>query len=223
MSGEDQNRLVKSQHNRQKNNRKFRNFLIKVGLIYILISSGLFALFAVLLEDHAYHDMSRDEVHHISQMVFESMYTAMVAGAGRQGIEAAAKRMEATGPGLITSVIRGETIARLFGDSEVDAMRRRNDLAIVGVFKKAEEAMIRKDQRIRFLYPAKFRDQCKQCHVNSTPGEVAAVVEVIYPVSDLKVSTRYVNKLMLVYFITSFIVLIVFLIWSYKHEEQWSE
>ncbi|MDJ0881315.1 MAG: hypothetical protein QNJ56_06655 [Gammaproteobacteria bacterium] len=223
MSGEDQNRLVKSQHNRQKNNRKFRNFLIKVGLIYILISSGLFVLFAVLLEDHAYDDMSRDEVHHISQMVFESMYTAMVAGAGRQGIEAAAKRMEATGPGLITSVIRGETIARLFGDSEVDAMRRRNDLAIVGVFKKAEEAMIRKDQRIRFLYPAKFRDQCKQCHVNSTPGEVAAVVEVIYPVSDLKVSTRYVNKLMLVYFITSFIVLIVFLIWSYKHEEQWSE
>ncbi len=223
MSGEDQNRLVKSQHNRQKNNRKFRNFLIKVGLIYILISSGLFVLFAVLLEDHAYDDMSRDEVHHISQMVFESMYTAMVAGAGRQGIEAAAKRMEATGPGLITSVIRGETIARLFGDSEVDAMRRRNDLAIVGVFKKGEEAMIRKDQRIRFLYPAKFRDQCKQCHVNSTPGEVAAVVEVIYPVSDLKVSTRYVNKLMLVYFITSFIVLIVFLIWSYKHEEQWSE
>ena len=223
MSGEDQNRLVKSQHNRQKNNRKFRNFLIKVGLIYILISSGLFVLFAVLLEDHAYDDMSRDEVHHISQMVFESMYTAMVAGAGRQGIEAAAKRMEATGPGLITSVIRGETIARLFGDSEVDAMRRRNDLAIVGVFKKAEEAMIRKEQRIRFLYPAKFRDQCKQCHVNSTPGEVAAVVEVIYPVSDLKVSTRYVNKLMLVYFITSFIVLIVFLIWSYKHEEQWSE
>lgn len=210
------------QQTRQRNTRKFRSFLIKVGLVYALISLGLFYLFASLLEDHGYDDMSRDEIHHISQMVFESMYTAMLGGQGRVGIEAAATRMNGTGPGMITSVVRGETIEQLFGETKIDSLRRRNDLAIFDVFKTGKENMIHKDERVRFLYPAVFREQCKQCHTNSTAGEVAAVVEIIYPIKDLKVSTRYVNKLMMAYFIISFLVLIGFLSWSYKHEEQWS-
>lgn len=207
----------------QKNTRKFQIFLIKVGLAYALISIGLFYLFSTLLEDHAYDDMSRDEVHHISEMVFESMFTAMLSGQGREGIESAARRMSATGPGFLISIIRGEPVAELFGENKIDSMRRINDLAIFDVFKSGKEKMIQKDKRIRFLYPAAFRQQCQQCHTNSTPGQIAAVVEIIYPISDLKVSTRYVNKLMLAYFMTGFIVLIIFLTWTYRHEEHWAD
>jgi hypothetical protein len=207
---------------RKKNIHKFRNFLIKVGLVYVVFSLALFYLFSKLLEDHAYDDMSRDEIHQISQMVFESMYTAMLGGLGREGVEAAANRMNSTGPGMLTSVIRGKALTELFGENKVDSMRRLNDLAIFDVFKTGEEKMIQKNQRVRFLYPAKFREQCKRCHTNATTGDVAAVVEIIYPINDPKVSTHYVNKLMLLYFLTSFVVLIVFLTWSYRHEEHWS-
>jgi hypothetical protein len=217
------NSSQKIQLARQKNARKFQAYLVKVGLIYVVVSLGLIYLFTYLLEDHAYEDMSRDEIHHISQMVFESMYTAMISGQGKEGIEAAAKRMESTGPGLVTSVIRGESIAELFGESQIDSLRRINDLAIFDVFVTGKDKLINKDKRVRFLYPAKFRDNCKQCHVNSTPGDVAAVVEIIYPINDLKVSTNYVNTLMLSYFIISFIVLIIFLIYTYHHEEHWSD
>ena len=198
--------------------RKFQNFLIKVGLVYIVISVGLFFLFSNLLRNHAYDDMSRDEIHHISEMVFESMYTAMLAGQGSEGIDAAARRMKATGPGMIISVVRGETIAQLFGEDKIDSMRRQNDLAIFDVFKNGKESMIQKEERIRYLYPAMFEEQCKQCHTNSTPGEVAAVVEIVYPITDLKVSTNYVNKLMLAYFVFSFLILIAFLSWRYRND-----
>lgn len=203
---------------KQRKARNLQKFLIKVGLVYIIFSIGLFYLFSALLKIHAYDDMSRDEIHHISQMVFESMYTAMLSGQGKEGIEAAARRMNNTGPGMLTTVIRGEIVAELFGEDSIDAMRRQNDLAISNVFKSASETMLRKDNRIRFLYPAIFREQCQQCHTNSKPGQVAAVVEVIYPINNLKVSTKYVDKLMLAYFAFSFVILIIFLSWSYRQE-----
>lgn len=216
-------KLEKNSQRYRRNTRKFQQFLIKVGLTYALISLALFYLFSTLLKDHAFDDMSRDEIHHISEMVFESMFTAMLSGQGSEGIEAAARRMSGTGPGLIISIVRGEPIAEQFGENKIDSMRRINDLAIFEVFKTSQEKMIRKDERVRFLYPALFREQCKQCHTNSSPGQVAAVVEIIYPINDLKVSTRYVDKLMLAYFIVSFIILIVFLSWTYRHEEHWAD
>ncbi len=199
-------------------NRKFQHLLIKVGMVYAVISIGLYFLFSAMLTNHAYDDMSKDEIRHISEMVFESMYTAMLAGSGKEGIEDAARRMNQTGPGMLISVIRGQTVAELFGDNETDNLRRKNDLAIIDVFKNKDEKMFRKDDRIRYLYPATFRDACQQCHTNSSPGQVAAVVEIIYPIQNLKVATDYVNNLMLVYFISTFVVLIGFLSWKYRQD-----
>jgi hypothetical protein len=151
------------------------------------------------------------------------MYSEMLAGKSRADIEKAAERMANTGPGMVVSVVRGPVVAELFGDNDVDSMRRRNDLAIFNTMKTGEELMIRKDDRVRFLYPARFREACQQCHLNSRPGQVAAVVEVIYPIRNLKVNTDYVNKLMIAYFLASLVVLIAFLSWTYRHEEHWSD
>jgi hypothetical protein len=198
-----------SQHGLQK-------LLIKVGIVYAVVSIALFFLFSSLMQNHAYQDMSKDEVRHISEMVFESMFTAMLGGQGTEGIEAAAQRMRDTGPGMTISVVRGDIVAANFGDDRVDALRRANDLEIIEVFKTAEEELIQKDNRLRYLYPAIFRQQCQQCHVNSLPGQVAAVVEIIYPISNLKVSTDYVEQLMMIYFAISFVVLMAFLGWRYR-------
>lgn len=198
--------------------RRFQHLLIKVGIAYAILSVCLYFLFSAMMRNHAYEDISRDEIHHVSQMVFESMYTAMLGGQGADGIESAARRMRDTGPGMLISVVRGPIVAEKYGDIKVDMMRRQNDLAIFDVFKTGQEHMIHKDDRVRFLYPAKFRAQCQECHEKSKPGDVAAVVEIIYPIVDLKVSTEYVNKLMLFYFLFSFVLLIGFLSWRYKSE-----
>jgi c-di-GMP phosphodiesterase len=198
--------------------RQFQHLLIKVGIVYAILSIGLYFLFSALMQNHAYKDMSKDEIHQISEMVFESMYTAMLAGQGVEGIESAAQRMRNTGPGMLITVVRGEIVAEKYGDNKIDQLRRINDLSIFQVFKTGKEDMIHKDKRVRFLYPAKFRQQCQECHENSKPGQVAAVVEIVYPIEDLKVSTDYVEKLMLSYFLFSFVVLIAFLSWRYKAE-----
>ncbi|MBC8209740.1 MAG: hypothetical protein H8E21_01635, partial [Gammaproteobacteria bacterium] len=183
-----EHREAESPQQIKKESQRVRHFLIKVSLIYVLVSVGLFFLFSNLLRNHAYDDMSRDEIHHISEMVFDSMYTAMLTGSGKAGIDAASKRMSKTGPGMQISVIRGEVIAEMFQEDKIDKMRRLNDLAIFDVLKTGQEQMIHMDQRIRFLYPALFSDQCTECHTNAKSGQAAAVVEIIYPISDLKVS-----------------------------------
>lgn len=209
-------RNISDPQEEKKVSRRVSHFLIKVGLVYVALSIGLFFVFSTLLRSHAYEDMSRDEIHHISQLVFETMYTAMLSGQGVKGINAASKRMSDTGPGMVISVIRGEVVAELFGEDKIDSMRRLNDLAIFDVFKTRNEKMIHQGDQMRFLYPALFEQQCQQCHLNSKPGQVAAVVEIIYPITNLKVSTRYVGKLMMAYFVASFIVLIIFLKMSYR-------
>ena len=211
-----EHREAESPQQIKKESQRVRHFLIKVSLIYVLVSVGLFFLFSNLLRNHAYDDMSRDEIHHISEMVFDSMYSAMLAGSGKAGIDAASKRMSKTGPGMQISVIRGEVIAEMFQEDKIDKMRRLNDLAIFDVLKTGQEQMIHMDQRIRFLYPALFSDQCTECHTNAKSGQAAAVVEIIYPISDLKVSTDYVNTLMLAYFSVSFVMLIIFINITYR-------
>ncbi len=201
-----------------KESRRVHHFLLKVGLVYSVISFCLYFVFAALLSNHAYDDMSNDEINHISEMVFESMYTAMLAGQDRAGIAAAAKRMDETGPGMKTSVIRGKVVAELFGEDELDKMRRLNDLAIFDVLNTGKEKVIQGDMGIRYLYPAHFKQQCLQCHLNSKPGMVAGVIEINYPIANRKVSTSDVELLMLAYFVSSFVVLIIFLIWSFRRK-----
>lgn len=215
MQDERRDETKNAQQIRQEAHR-VRHFLVKVGVVYAVLSVALYFAFSTLMSNHAYEDMSRDEIHHIAQMVFESMYTAMVSGKGKRAIEEASARLNTTGPGMQISIIRGKAIEDLFGENKVDKMRRLNDLAIFNVFKSGNEKMIHKDMQIRFLYPAIFQSRCQQCHTNAEPGHVAAVVEIIYPINDLKVSTDYVKTLMLAYFFCSFIVLIIFLKISFR-------
>lgn len=209
----------KSPRNSQKARHEYHrvhHFLVKVGLVYALISVGLYFLFATLMSNHAYDDMSKDEINHISEMVFEAMYTAMLAGQDRKGIAEASKRMDSTGPGMKTSVIRSEVVAELFGENKIDTMRRLNDLAIFDALKTGKDNVILEDMHIRYLYPAAFREPCLQCHLNAKPGQIAGVIEINYPITNLKVSTSYIESLMLAYFVASFIVLIIFLMWSFR-------
>ncbi len=198
--------------------RRFRRFLIKVGLAYAAVSVGLYFLFSALMVQHAYKDMGQDEVRHLSQMVFEAMFTAMLSGQSREGIEAAARRMSGTVPGMVTSIVRGEAVDRQFGENRLDALRRQNDRDIFEVFASGSERLIPKEGRLRYLYPARFREVCQQCHQGVTPGQVAGVIEIIYPIRNPKVSTGYVEKLMMTYFLVSFFVLILFLGWRYRRD-----
>lgn len=203
---------------KKKEHRQFHHFLLKVGIVYAVLSIILYFSFSRIMDDHAYEDISRDEIRQFSQMVFESSLTAMLALDSKQGIRAAPKRMERTGPGMTVNLIRGETVDELYGEDELGSMRRRNDLNIFDVFKNKKESTFRKGEYIRFLYPVLFQTGCLNCHKNAEIDQVSGVVEIIYPVKNPKVSTQYVNNLMLYYFISSFIVLIVFLSWSYRHD-----
>ncbi len=194
----------------------FRRFIIKVALAYAVVSIGLYFLFSALMVQHAYEDMSGEEVRQLSQVVFESMFTAMLSGQKREGIEAAAKRMSRAVPGMVTSIIRGEAVDQQFGVNKVDALRRQNDREIFRVFDSGQERMVPKEGRLRYLYPAKFRQVCQQCHKGIEPGQVAGVIEVVYPIRNPKVATSYVEKLMITYFLVSFFVLILFLSWRYR-------
>jgi hypothetical protein len=198
--------------------RRFRHFLLKIGLAYAAVSVALYFLFSALMVQHAYDDMAEEEVRHLSQMVFESMFTAMLAGQGRQGIEDAARRMSGTVPGMVVSIVRGEAVDRQFGENRLDALRRQNDRDIFEAFETGKERMTPKEGRVRYLYPARFRPLCQQCHQGIEPGQVAGVIEVIYPITNPKVSTGYVEKLMITYFLVSFFVLILFLSWRYRQD-----
>ncbi len=211
------NGLVSRRHG-QEDPRRFRRFLMKIALAYAAVSIALYFLFSALMVQHAYDDMAEEEVRHLSQMVFESMFTAMLGGQDRAGIEDAARRISRVVPGMVVSIVRGEAVDRQFGENRLDALRRQNDRDIFEAFETGEERMTPKEGRVRYLYPAKFRQLCQQCHQGIEPGQVAGVIEVIYPIVNPKVSTGYVEKLMITYFLVSFFVLILFLSWRYRRD-----
>jgi len=188
---------------------------------------GILSVFAMVLafvlifslsgaiRDRAVHDLAREDARQTSQLVFQSLYSAMRKGWSKQDINEAIERLNRQFPDLKIRVFRGEAVASQFGTMPQEATVVAADAPLRKALDDGQEALLFPTaDEIRYLYPLQATEECLGCHTQSHVGAVHGVIDIGYPVKNLKVSFSSVLNSMLAY--TLAIIGFVFLVLYFK-------
>lgn len=195
---------------------------MSLGRLLVILSAVAMVMAFVLIfglsgaiRDRAVHDLAREDARQTSQLVFQSLYSAMRKGWSKQDINEAIERLNRQFPDLRIRVYRGEAVAGQFGAMPQEAAAVAADAPLRKALADGQEALLFPNvDEIRYLYPLHATEECLGCHTQSHVGAVHGVIDIGYPVKNLKVSFSSVLNSMLVY--TLAIIGFVFLVLYFK-------
>jgi len=182
--------------------RRLTLFLIAVSLLFSVVA-GYFA--ASLLKEAAIFEMAREGAKKSSALIFESLYSAMEKGITKRDLDRIIFRLNSVEHDMHVSAYRSEKVAALFGDIEADK-KIRNSSDIMKRAMSGEDILIINEDTIRYLYPIKVKAECLKCHTNVKEGDVNGVIDIAYPVTNLKLSLSSTLNYFLVFFVVFFIL-----------------
>lgn len=189
--------------------KKITDFLAQLTLGRLLALLSIFSMaFAFVLifvvsgmvRDRAIHDLARDDAKQTSNLVFQSLYSAMRRGWRKQEINEIIERLNIAMPGAKIKVYRGEVVAHEFGEMEGERALIQQDSALGQAMASGRDALLFPDKAaIRYLYPVLAKEECLKCHTESHVGAVHGVIDITYPISNLKVSFNEVINTVVAY------------------------
>ncbi|MDO8926073.1 MAG: EAL domain-containing protein [Sideroxyarcus sp.] len=176
-----------------------------------VLAASLIYYLSETIRDHAIHELAREDAQQTSKMVFQSLYSAMRKGWNKQEINESIERLNSTFPDLKISVYRGEVVAKQFGVMNGETLVAQSDAELSAALNQGVDSMtFPNEESIRYLYPVVAQQECLACHTQSHVGAVHGVIDITYPIRDLKVSFSVVINTIVGY--TLLVIAIVFII-----------
>ncbi len=196
---------------------------ITLGRLLVLLSVFSLALAFILIivlsdvvRDHAVHDLARTEARQTSKLMFQSLYSAMRKGWNKAEIKEVIQRLNRVMPGLSINIYRGEIVEHQFGAMPGESAIIAADPALEKALHEGQDALLVDEggKSIRYLYPVQANAECLVCHTQSHIGAVHGVIDITYPIDDLKVSFGYVINTIVGY--TLLVISLVFVVLFFK-------
>ncbi|MBI5889959.1 MAG: EAL domain-containing protein [Nitrosomonadales bacterium] len=185
--------------------------LVLISFMAALIASLLIYTMSETIRTRAIHELAREDAQQTSKLVFQSLYSAMRKGWSKQEINESIQRLNENFPELKIQVYRGEIVTRQFGAMEGEEGAIHKDAELAQALLYGKDAMTFPDEEsIRYLFPVIARQECLVCHTQSHVGAVHGVIDIAYPIRDLKVSFSVVINTIVGY--TLVVIAIVFII-----------
>jgi len=198
---------------------------LTLGKLLVLLTAVSLALALVLIlvladvvRNHAVRDFARADAQQTSRLVFESLYSEMRKGWNKQEIRDAIWRLNKAMPGLRINVYRGKTVEQQFGAMAGESTVIASDplLAKALVDGKDELLISGSGKSVRYLYPVLATEECQGCHNRSTAGEVYGVIDITYPIDELKVSFTYIVNSIVAYTLLILAMVLVVLFYKFR-------
>ena len=194
-----------------KKSTTYNKITIKLITSILVCSLGLSFIYSEYIKDEVILNLAKVDAKKTSQLVFESMYSAMQKGWNKDDIQEIIDRLNKVDDELSISVHRGEKVAFLYGDIPQDKIARETNHNIKKAFQGNETIDIINNDEIRYFFPIIANNKCQTCHTNVTPGDILGVINVNYPIRELKVSLNDIINLFIT-FIIGFSTLIIILL-----------
>ena len=185
--------------------------LILLSLMAAVLAALLIFYLSETIRNRAIHELAREDAQQTSKMVFQSLYSAMRKGWNKQEINDSIDRLNSTFPDLKINVYRGEVVAKQFGVMHGEALVAQSDAELSAALNQGVDSMsFPNEESIRYLYPVVAQQECLACHTQSRVGAVHGVIDITYPIKDLKVSFSVVINTIVGY--TLLVIAVVFII-----------
>ncbi len=179
--------------------------------ITLVVTLSFAYLYGEYLKTDAIKKLSKSDAKQTSQLVFESLYSAMAKGWNKEELENIVHRLNNVNKDLKINVYRSKIVAKDYGDIQRDKEIRESDLSVKTALKNEEVLNILKSENIDYYYPILAEKACLKCHVSAKEGDVLGVINILYPVVDLKVSLNEMINFFIYFFIIFTVVLFLIL------------
>ncbi|CAA7621462.1 bifunctional diguanylate cyclase/phosphodiesterase [Magnetospirillum sp. UT-4] len=192
---------------RQRPSISITRFVLLLSVTATLLAIGVVTLVSSHVRERSIHDLAREEARQTSTLVFEALYSAMRKGWSKQEVSEIVARLQAALPDLTVRVVRGSPVIEQFGEIDNDLAITAGDPLLQRTFAAATESFVTQDDSIRYLYPLVVREECLACHTQAKAGDVNGIIDIVYPVQNLKVSLDYLLGTVLTYFLVILVLL----------------
>ncbi|BBE50571.1 Cyclic di-GMP phosphodiesterase PdeB [Ferriphaselus amnicola] len=185
--------------------------LLTLSIVSMILALVLLFVLSGVVRDRAVHDLARDEAKQTSKLVFQSLYSAMRKGWNKDEIKEVIGRLNKTMPRLDIRVYRGEMVAHQFGAMEGEGEVIAKDPMLMQALTDGKDLMeFTNEHELRYIYPVRATAECLVCHTESHVGAVHGVIDITYPVSEIKVSLTYLINSIVGY--TLLVMAVVFIV-----------
>jgi diguanylate cyclase (GGDEF)-like protein len=177
------------------------NHLVLIITFLFLIATlcGIFFT-SSFIKEKAINDMAQEDAYKTSKLVFQSLYSAMKKGWTKDEIMEIIARLNKIEPGMKISVLRGQPVIKQYGEIEGEKRIRENDQLIQNAFQTGIDSLTKMDEdKLRYIYPVKVEQECLECHKKAKPGDINGIIDISYPITNIKVSLDFIMNMVIVY------------------------
>ena len=184
-----------------------RNYSLSLNQLVLLITF-LFLVATLLgiyftsnyIKEKAINDLARDDAYKTSQLIFQSLYSAMRKGWTKEEIKEITSRLNNIEPNMKIRVLRGQPVIRQYGEITGEKEIIEKDPLIQQAFQTGEDSLVKLgEESLRYIYPVKVEDECLECHRQAKVGDVNGIIDVVYPIQNIKVSLDFIVDMMVLY------------------------
>ncbi len=185
----------------------YTKLIFKIILFTLTISLIIAFLYAQYMKQNAIEKLTKVDAKKTTQLVFQSLYSAMEKGWDRGDIDKIIYRLNNVDENMIVNIYRGDIVNKQFGKIQKDYEIIQNNKLIQKAFKNTEVLNIVDDTAIDYYYPVTAKNECLKCHTQAKTGDVLGVINIYYPIRDLKVSLSTIINFFLIFIIVFSIVI----------------
>lgn len=193
----------------------YKRLIAKTVIISLLASLAIAFVYGIYIKKRAVDNLARVDARKTSRLAFEALYSAMEKGWSKQELDAIIVRLNSVEPNMRINAYRSPIVASLFGERSNDKNVRDHDPMVARAMKGEE--ILTGDEEIRYLYPIVVNQECLKCHTNAKVGDINGVIDVRFPVANLKISLTTMINSFIVFFVV--FTIIIFSILYFKLNE----
>lgn len=172
--------------------------IIFITMFFTLISAYVYGEY---MKKDAISNLAHIDARKTSKLVFETLYSAMQRGWNKEDLREIISRLNSVDKNMKVDVFRSELVAQRFGEINKDKIARESNKDIAKAVKGEEVLNISNSNYIEYYYPVVAKDACLKCHTNASVGNVLGVIDVSYPIDDLKVSLNEMINFFIIFIV----------------------
>ncbi|MFA6740600.1 MAG: bifunctional diguanylate cyclase/phosphodiesterase [Arcobacteraceae bacterium] len=187
----------------------YNKLILKIIIITLTFSLSIAFVYTHYMKKEAIEKLSKVDAKKTTELIFQSLYSAMERGWTRTDLEKIISRLNSVDKNMAVHVYRGEEVAKQFGDILKDSEARKTDVFIQSAFENNDILNIIDDSTIEYYYPILAKQECLKCHTQAQEGNVLGVINIMYPIDDLKISLSSIINFFILFIILFSIVIFI--------------
>ncbi len=200
------------------NKTSYTKITAKIMAITLILTLFVAYLYGEYLKRDSIHKLSKVDAKQTSMFIFESLYSAMAKGWNKEELAQIVYRLNQVNKDLKIDVFRSEIVVKDFDDFQKDKLARESNTKIQTALKGEEVLNILENENIEYFYPIIAKEECLKCHLSAKEKDILGVINITYPVVDLKVSLSEMINFFIYFIIIFTTVLFMILFFEFnKH------